>query len=536
MTESIRLVSFLGIGNYASTEYYLSEQPEQPGVKTPYAARALSELLRSDETVILATHAAEQKHGAQLVDAFSGAGLEIPKIERISEGRSPDEMWCNFAILRACLKAPAGSTVVLDITHGFRSLPFFAAAVVGFSNAVSPEPLDVRILYGAYDARDQERERSPIWDLTAFTELIQWSDAIGQLLKTGDGRSAAVRTEQIGRDLARKWARNRERPQPRVREFAGAMRDFSEALITLRVGELLLERKKGDKPKHGPARIAALLDELTRSREDLTQHAPPIAEVLDRLQQMLSPLVPDADDLSSVQAHGVMARLARLYFDLGRYAESAVVMREAWVNRYANPDVTRPGTPACSTAARMEAEQRWQQHHADQQRTIADVRNDIEHAGFRCDPKPPDTLREQLAKAIEALEEAVGSQGPDHPTEPSIGEHGTTYLVTRHPGAREWVEREGIAVDRIVDHLDPTQVKAGDVVTGSLPVNLAAQVCAAGGRYLHLSLDLPPELRGKELSVEDMREVRARIEEYSVHRVDSAEERQGGPITVSSVV
>jgi CRISPR-associated protein Csx16 len=94
----------------------------------------------------------------------------------------------------------------------------------------------------------------------------------------------------------------------------------------------------------------------------------------------------------------------------------------------------------------------------------------------------------------------------------------TTYLITRHPGARQWVQEEGIVVDAQLDHLDVHQVRAGDIVIGSLPVNLAAEVCAHGGRYLHLSLELPFDWRGRELSPADMRRFGARLEEFRVER------------------
>jgi CRISPR-associated protein Csx16 len=92
----------------------------------------------------------------------------------------------------------------------------------------------------------------------------------------------------------------------------------------------------------------------------------------------------------------------------------------------------------------------------------------------------------------------------------------TTYFVTRHPGARDWAAAEGLTVDRVIDHLDPATVAAGDIVIGSLPVNLAAEVCSRGGAYLHLSIDLPADLRGRELSAEQMRACGARLERYVV--------------------
>jgi CRISPR-associated protein Csx16 len=95
----------------------------------------------------------------------------------------------------------------------------------------------------------------------------------------------------------------------------------------------------------------------------------------------------------------------------------------------------------------------------------------------------------------------------------------TTYFVSRHPGAHDWAVEEGLTVDAVVTHLDPRTVEPGDRVIGSLPVNLAAAVCARGARYLHLSLELPAPLRGRELDAAQMRACGARIEEYRIERV-----------------
>ncbi len=95
----------------------------------------------------------------------------------------------------------------------------------------------------------------------------------------------------------------------------------------------------------------------------------------------------------------------------------------------------------------------------------------------------------------------------------------TTWFVTRHPGAVEWARRQGIVVDHPVAHLEVDRIALGDVVIGTLPVNLAAAVCACGGRYRHLSLDLPAEWRGRELSADDMQRFGARLEEYRITAV-----------------
>jgi CRISPR-associated protein Csx16 len=95
----------------------------------------------------------------------------------------------------------------------------------------------------------------------------------------------------------------------------------------------------------------------------------------------------------------------------------------------------------------------------------------------------------------------------------------TTYFVTRHPGAIEWAARRGLKVDRQLDHLDVETIQPGDKVIGILPVNLAAEVCARGGRFFNLSLTVPPEARGRELSADELEQYGARIEEYRVEHV-----------------
>ena len=98
----------------------------------------------------------------------------------------------------------------------------------------------------------------------------------------------------------------------------------------------------------------------------------------------------------------------------------------------------------------------------------------------------------------------------------------TTWFVTRHPGAVEWAARRGLHIDRHIAHLDPVDIAPGDTVIGILPVNLAARVCARGARYLNLSLDLPAEARGRELSADEIEAYGARLEAYEVSAIEGS--------------
>ena len=93
------------------------------------------------------------------------------------------------------------------------------------------------------------------------------------------------------------------------------------------------------------------------------------------------------------------------------------------------------------------------------------------------------------------------------------------WFVGRHAGAREWARQQGLQWQREAAHLEEVKVSAGDLVYGTLPCSLAAEVCAAGAEYWHLDLPATLAWRGRELSADDLAAAGARFVRYEVRRV-----------------
>lgn len=95
----------------------------------------------------------------------------------------------------------------------------------------------------------------------------------------------------------------------------------------------------------------------------------------------------------------------------------------------------------------------------------------------------------------------------------------TTYFITRHMGAVDWAVSNKVMFDVHLTHLlSLDELQAGDTIIGTLPINIVAQINAVGVRYVHLSLQIPPHLRGVELSQEMLDECGASLEEFVVER------------------
>jgi len=176
-----RLVTFLGTGKYEETRY---ERPDGDGLRTRYVAHAIARLWEADEVVVLATDKAWATHGEGLKQVLDGR--PSPTVETIPEGKTQAELWAQLDVLLQALRVQEGTELLLDITHGFRSQPFFAAGALGLLRmAGALDGAQVRVLYGRY--LPEAPDCSPIWDLTPMMELLDWAHGAAVLTATGHG-------------------------------------------------------------------------------------------------------------------------------------------------------------------------------------------------------------------------------------------------------------------------------------------------------------------------------------------------------------
>ncbi|HEX7380674.1 MAG TPA: CRISPR-associated protein Csx16, partial [Nevskiaceae bacterium] len=300
--------------------------------------------------------------------------------------------------------------------------------------------------------------------------------------------------------------------RPGLKSVATAIGNFADDLATVRIASIVTGFEQDARKKARAIGSAKhLLNTIERERGAVTRWLPPLALILEDLCRDLEPLV--SARLYGAEGQRAQIALARFYLKLRRFPEAAIVMRESHVNRYAaDATAVEVNDPAFSKRARAATERAFTGSDPSA-RTIADIRNDIEHGGFGPQPVKAPKLRRNLVAAVGCIDDAPSVAATFTATAP------VRWFVSRHQGAVDWAKSHGVAVDRWATHLDVAQVREGDVVMGSLPVDLAAAVCERGAHYHHLHVGLPPEARGQELTAEHLAALGAELRPFEIRAV-----------------
>lgn len=99
----------------------------------------------------------------------------------------------------------------------------------------------------------------------------------------------------------------------------------------------------------------------------------------------------------------------------------------------------------------------------------------------------------------------------------------TTFIITRHPATVDYIQLtspSGLGAFEVLTHVDETffeKLSPNDMVIGTLPTPLMARVCKiTKNSFFHFEIILPAEMRGKELSFEDLVSLSPKIKKYWV--------------------
>ncbi|QSZ27547.1 TIGR02221 family CRISPR-associated protein [Aceticella autotrophica] len=200
---TVKFFSFLGTGSYTKCRYKFDdiESSSSCYVQEALIAILLKKKVDLKSIFIFKTKEATDTNWNKNKKYPYEAGLDgvLSKYENklsinpvdIPSGQNEDELWEIFDSVSQ--QIDEGDEIIFDITHSFRSLPILALIILNYAKFV--KKCEIRgIYYGAIEAvgkeiKDiEEKDIAPIFDLTPFVRLLDWTVGIDRFIETGDAR------------------------------------------------------------------------------------------------------------------------------------------------------------------------------------------------------------------------------------------------------------------------------------------------------------------------------------------------------------
>lgn len=387
----MKAISFLGTTDYKETTYFW----DGCEFRTRFFGETLPHFFPELERVLVFITPTVQRHSnwAELQRRLGDLGHPVP----IPEGHSEGELWEIFDALTGAVSE--NETVIFDITNSFRSIPllvFLAAAYLRTARRVQVH----RIIYGAWEARDKETDRSPVFDLTPFVTLLDWLTATNQFIYTGDARF-----------LAHQLSKQQE---PALAPLISTVEQISLGLHLLRPVQVSESAYK-------------LAEDLQTARQALPS---PFALLANQVTSSYGQFGLEPEASLRCQLTRQLAMI-NWYHQAGQIVQALSLAREWLVSllcMHFNLDMYDPGQrdeiEFLLNGGVLKDEDgvvRRQSPYLDQFRTLSDskrlrrlwggdyqlakLRNDVLHSGFRKNPKPIDQIIQLTSQIVQELNE-----------------------------------------------------------------------------------------------------------------------------------
>lgn len=313
------LVGSVGTSDYAEVTYELDGQT----VRSAVSPVALAELCDIESALIFRTPEAGCENDWRLKEAFAGAGVDFECVDigLVTDRADVDDI-LHTVVAGIRSSRFAEDSIVLDISHSFRSLPIvFLLSVMQLTSLEEDVTLE-KIYYSRFAGSD-DHDTSPVIDLTYLRTMIEWYDAFEMAAEAGTYREVRVLLEERRDEIFRNDVSNPERV-----DFSRAIGQFEAAQREIDAGFPL---EAGVNAKRALDSISAL---------DESAFVGPEGMVLEPLEQLLAGFDTDqeVDDKAELVLDEAELRrqadIVQFYVDHERYWIAIECARELLVNRF----------------------------------------------------------------------------------------------------------------------------------------------------------------------------------------------------------
>jgi CRISPR-associated DxTHG motif protein len=379
-------LSFLGTGNYQKTTYQFKDH----SIRTKLFPKALYELFELDELRVIMTKEARKKYEEELTKEIDFQRMDIPS------GKDEEEIWKIFECMVNAV--PEDAHLIADITHGFRSQPLLMLSALIFLRLYKNVEID-GIYYGAFDAKD-DQNISPVFDLTPFLEIIDWTFAIRRFNEKGD---AGELSEIMKKVHTQTYTENVEYHAKGLKDLGIYLNDLMKALSAIRPEEVM-------KKAH------SISDKIAFAQQDLAQmvQTKPLALMMNRINDRTEYFLTEKDkDLFSDSGFEVQVAMLKHYLQMNQHQQAltlSVEMLISWacIKHQKDPidkedrDTISKRIYAISRKGKTSNNiHKWEKRMNEILNDASSYRNDINHAGMRKDPKSASNIIEKTEEIVD---------------------------------------------------------------------------------------------------------------------------------------
>ncbi len=344
-------------------------------------------------------------------------------VRGIPEGRNEQEMWEIFQKVYGQMHE--GDELYIDLTHAFRYLPMLVLVLSNYAKFLKHVTVKY-ISYGNYEARDrsQEPNRAPIINLLALSYLQDWTSAATEYLKHGYAEPLKDMTKK---SLVECFTNPESTPEAKAN--AGLVNRFATALETYTKDRIVC---RGKSISEGT--IAKKLDGKIQEIEDKLKEY----TGLEPLNPIFETIRTDIKVSDNVLENCVDA--AKWCFGKQLYQQAITLLEEGIVSFFCkrhgislydkdgrqlvnNAFSIRKKKENLSVGPKDDYQQKEEEilrdkllanrELIDKFGDISDLRNDYNHAGFRAQHTPSDTIIKNIGNDIEALNKILKDQSQD---------------------------------------------------------------------------------------------------------------------------
>lgn len=223
-----------------------------------------------------------------LKDNFPQA--KIKKVE-VNDGKNEEELWDTFD--KILNEINDNDEIIFDITHGFRSIPMQILAIINYAKVIKKNVNLLGVYYGAFEARDKKTNITPVFNLSIYNDILEWTSAADSFISYGN-------SNQIF-DLCLKKFINGHKELVPVKKFAEALKTFTTCIETSR-GKTITKEDDMSRSKKISKSIAVAKDNVKSKYDEIVsldsrsrQPIEPFEMLLDKIKESLEDFKSDSN-------------------------------------------------------------------------------------------------------------------------------------------------------------------------------------------------------------------------------------------------